>query len=260
VVFGFDTNLVLCAAVLTLRLAVFLALAPLMDNRSVPLLWRLAVAVPLAWVLAPMALPHLEALPDRLTWHVLALEAINSLLVGALLTFAMNLVFTAVRFAGSVAGMQIGFAIVNAYDPQTNSQISIIAHFYYLLTVLLFFVLDVHHELIRGLVASLEAVPPFHVPDYVAASGVVLRAYSEIFMLGLKMAAPVALVLLLVSATMGVIVKTAPQIHVLVVGFPVKIAVGLFVLGTSLVHFRTVVEHTFAGTGDLLARVLAALA
>ena len=259
-ILGFDTNLVLCAAVLTLRLAVFLALAPLMDNRSVPLLWRLAVAFPLAWVLAPMAMPHLAALPERLTWHVLAFEAVNSLLVGALLTFAMNLVFAAVRFAGNVAGMQIGFAIVNAYDPQTNSQISIIAHFYYILAVLLFFAFDVHHELIRGLVASLDAVPPFVTPDYATASGVVLRADSEIFTIGLRIAAPVAVVLMLVSATLGVIVKTAPQIHVLVVGFPVKIAVGLFVLGTSLVYFRTVVEHTFAGTGDLLGRVLAALA
>ena len=255
-----DARLVVCAAVMALRLAVLLALAPLMDNRSVPIWWRLAVAVPLAWALAPLALPHLAGLPDGLTWPVLALEALNSLIVGALLTFAINLVLAAVRFGGSVAGMQIGFAIVNAYDPQTNSQISIIAHLYYLLAVLLFFALDVHHHLVQALVMSFQAVPPFHAPDFAAASGVLLRAYSEVFLLGLRAAAPVAVVLLLVSTAMGVIVKTAPQIHVLVVGFPVKIAVGLFVLGTSLVHFRGVVERSVAATGDLIARVLAALA
>ncbi len=259
-VFDLDTRLVICAAVMALRLAVLLALLPLMDNRSVPIWWRLAVAVPLAWALAPMALPHLAALPDGLTWPILAIEAVNSLIVGALLTFAINLVFAAVRFAGSVAGMQIGFAIVNAYDPQTNSQISIIAHFYYLLSALLFFSLDVHHHLIQALVLSFQAVPPFHAPDFVSATGLILRAYSDVFMLGLRVAAPVAVVLLLVSAAMGVVVKTAPQIHVLVVGFPVKIAVGLFVLGTSLVHFRGVVERSFAATEDLLTRVLAALA
>jgi len=259
-VLDLDTRLVVCAAVMALRLAVLLAMLPLMDNRSVPIWWRLAVAVPMAWALAPLALPHLTALPDGLTWPVLALEAVNSLVVGALLTFAVNLVFAAVRFAGSVAGMQIGFAIVNAYDPQTNSQISIIAHFYYLLSALLFFAFDVHHHLIQALVLSFQAVPPFHAPDFVNATGLILRAYSDVFMLGLRVAAPVAVVLLLVSAAMGVVVKTAPQIHVLVVGFPVKIAVGIFVLGTSLVHFRGVVERSFAATEDLLTRVLAALA
>jgi flagellar biosynthetic protein FliR len=258
-VLALDTQLVIAAAVMSLRLAVMLALVPLMDNRSVPIWWRLALAVPLGWALAPLAVPHMAALPAALSWPLLALEALNSLVVGALLTFAMNLVLTGVRFGGSVAGMQIGFAIVNAYDPQTDSQISIVAQFYYLLAVLLFFALDVHHHLVQALVMSFAAVPPFQTPDFAAASGVLLRSYSEVFLLGLRAAAPVAVVLLMVSAAMGVIVKTAPQIHVLVVGFPVKIAVGLFVLGTSLIHFRGVVERSFASTEDLIGRVLAAL-
>jgi len=255
---GLDIGLVLMTAVIALRLAVLLALAPLMDNRSVPPLWRLAVAIPLAWALAPTALPHLQDLPQQLTWPLLAVEAVNSLLVGALLTFAINLVLTGVRFGGSVAGMQIGFAIVNAYDPQTGSQISIIAQLYYLLTVLLFFALDVHHHLVAALVASVTAVPPFAAPDFTQAAGLLLRSYSEVFLIGLRVAAPVALVLLLVSAAMGVIVKTAPQIHVLVVGFPVKIATGIFVTGATLVYFGSVVERAFASSEDLIARVLGA--
>ncbi len=255
---GVDMGLLLITAVIALRLAVLLALLPLMDNRSVPPLWRLAIAVPLAWALAPAALPHLEALPQPLGWPVLAMEALNSLVVGALLTFAVNLVLTGVRFGGSLAGMQIGFAIVNAYDPQTDSQISIIAQLYYLLTVLLFFALDVHHHLVAAMVASVQVIPPFAVPDFSQAAGLVLRSYSEVFLLGLRVAAPVALVLLLVSAAMGVIVKTAPQIHVLVVGFPVKIATGIFVLGATLVYFGGVVERAYAGSEDLLARLLAA--
>ena len=257
--FGLDTTLLLGTAVLALRLAVVLALAPLMDNRSVPIWWRLAVAVPLAWSLAPVARPYFASLPATPTWPLLALEAVNSLVIGALLAFALNLVIAAVRFAGSVAGMQIGFAIVNAYDPMTNSQISIISHFYYLVATLLFFALDVHHQVVQALVLSLEAVPPLQAVDFAAASGELVRAYSQVFVVGLRVSAPVVLVLLLASGAMGVIVKTAPQIHVLVVGFPVKIALGIFVLGTSLIHFGGVVERAFAHTEDLLQRILAAM-
>lgn len=258
--FGFDPALPLAAAVMTLRLSLMLTLAPLMDNRAVPLLWRLAVAVPLGWALAPLALPHMAALPARPAWALLALEGVQSLILSALFAFAMNLALAAVRFAGNVAGMQIGFSLVNAYDPQTDSQISIIDHLYYLLAVLLFFALDVHLGLVRALVASLVVAPPF-VPLMIGpAAGELLHAYAKIFAIGLQASAPVVLVLMLVTAAMGVIVKTTPQIHVLVVGFPVKIAIGILVLGSSLAYFGSVVTGALATTGELLSRLLSALA
>ena len=256
---GVDPALVLAAAVMTFRLSLVFALAPLMDNRSVPVLWRLAVAVPIGWALAPVALPHMGALPANPGWALLALEGVQSLLLSALFAFAMNLVLAAVRFAGNVAGMQIGFSLVNAYDPQTDSQISIIDHLYFLLTVLLFFALDVHLGLVRALVASLVVAPPF-VPLVIGpAAGELLHAYSKIFAIGLQASAPVVLVLMLVTAAMGVIVKTSPQIHVLVVGFPVKIAIGILVLGTSLVYFGNVVTGALETSSELMKRLLSAL-
>ena len=75
-----------------MRLATMLALLPIMDRRSVPLLWRLAVAVPLAWALAPAVLGEMPATVDMLRWELLVLEGLNSLLVGAVLGFAVSLV------------------------------------------------------------------------------------------------------------------------------------------------------------------------
>ena len=80
-----------------------------------------------------------------------------------------------------------------------------------------------------------------------------------VFNMGLRLAAPVVLVLLLVSGTMGVIVKTIPQMNVLVVGFPVKIGVGIMTVGLSLVFFREIVVDLFAGMDDQLSRLLSAL-
>jgi flagellar biosynthesis protein FliR len=251
-----DVRFVLAAAVVSMRLSMLLALAPIMDNRLVPVLWRLAVALPLGWALAPLAIAYLPEQPQGLSWHLLALEALQSLVLSAILAMAMNLVLAAVRFAGGIIGMQIGFAIVNAYDPQTDSQISVVSHLYFILTVLLFFALDVHLVLIRALVATLVVAPPFLQPDYTPAFGELLRGYSRMFLIGLQASAPVVLVLMLVTAAMGVIVKTTPQIHVLVVGFPVKIGVGILVLGTSLAYFGGVVTQALTATGDLLTRVL----
>lgn len=254
-----DSRLLLVALVLVARMATMLALLPIMDRRSVPLWWRLALAVPVGWALAPLVAAGTPDLPAVITWPLLLLEGFNSLVIGALLAFAITLVLAVVRFAGSLVGMQVGFAIVNAYDPQTGSQISIIAHLYYLLATLLFFSLDVHLALVQAVVTSVQLIPPFSTPDFTAGSVVLLKAYSDVFSVGLTAAAPVSLILLMVSATMGVVVKTAPQIHVLVVGFPIQIAVGIAALGSSLMFFRGVVERSLVRSQDLMMGILEAL-
>lgn len=254
-----DIRLLLTAAALTLRLSILLATLPLLDQRNLPLLWRLALAVALAGALAPQIAPHLPPAANLLSWPVLIGEAVQSLLIGALLAFAVNLVFSAVRFAGTLADMQIGFGIVNTYDPYTSSQISITAQTYYLLSVLLFFAVDAHHMVLRTVVQSCTVLPLFTPAHLDAGALLLVREYGQVFSLGLRLAAPVVIVLMLVSAAMGVIVKTSPQIHVMVVGFPIQIAVGLFTLGVSLVFFKDVVVGLFAANGGLLERLLLAL-
>jgi flagellar biosynthetic protein FliR len=257
--FTLDMNLLGVGAALVLRFAVLAAALPLLELRSVPPLWRFGMAACFAAALAPAVAAALPAGAVQLTWGALLMEAMRSLVVGALLGVTVNLVFTAVRYAGEVAGMQIGFAIVNSFDPMSNSQISVISQFYYLLSVLLFFTTGAHHVLVGAMYESCAAVPPFASADAAAGAWTLVREFSGVFTAGLRMAAPVALVLLLVSASMGVVVKTVPQINVLVVGFPIKIAVGLVTLGLSLVFFREAAMGLVMGMDDQLSRVLTAL-
>ena len=257
---SFDLNItyLAIAGALTLRLAIVTATLPLLDRASVPLLWRLAVAPALASTLAPAVLAATPPLTS-ITWPLLITEALRSLLVGALLAFTVNLAFTAVRYAGHIVGMQIGFAIVNSFDPQSGAQVSVIAQFYYLLAVLLFFAVDGHHALIGAMYQSCVVLPPLRPVDAGAGAWLMLQEYGAVFSLGLRIAAPVVIVLLLISATMGVIVKTVPQMNVLVVGFPIKIAAGLMTLGLSLVFFREICMAAIGSLGDQLGRVLLAL-
>ena len=244
---------------LTLRFGVLAATLPLLNLRSVPPLWRVAIAVCFALALAPGVTAGLPVAALNLNWQSLVAEAIRSLTVGALLGFTINLVFTAVRYAGSVAGMQIGFAIVNSYDPMSQSQISIIAQLYYLLAVLLFFVTGAHQILVGAMFQSCVVIPPFGTMDPAGGAWYVLQEYSKIFSLGLRIASPIVVVLLLVSASMGVIVKTVPQINVLIVGFPIKIAVGLVTFGLSLVFFREITVNLFEEMSVQLGNVLLAM-
>ncbi len=258
--FPVDLGYLALLGAVTLRFSVLAALLPVLSFRSVPLLWRLALAVVLALAVTPAVAAELAPRALALGWPALVLEAARSLMVGALLAVAVDIPFEAVRYAGNIAGMQVGFAIVNTVDPQTGTQVSVLDQVYHLLAMLLFFVLDGHLMVVRALVGTLEAVPPFAAPSAAAGSWLVVGAFGSVFAHGLQIAAPVVVVLLLESAAMGVIVRTAPQVNVLVVGFPLRIAVGLFVLGVSLTFFRDAFSSLLSGLESGLGRLLAVLA
>ncbi len=257
--FDLDITLMAVTAALFLRFVVLTATLPMLDLRAVPPLWRAAMAFCFAGALAPAVRAAIPLGAVDLRGSVLLIEAMRSLVVGAMLGFTINLVFTAVRFAGSVAGMQIGFSIVNAFDPMTNSQVSIISQFYYILTIMIFFASGAHQILVGAMFQSCIAIPPYGSVDPSGGAWYLLKEYSTIFATGVRIAAPVIVVLLLVSASMGVIVKTVPQLNVLVVGFPVKIGVGLITFGMSLVFFKTVAINLMSGMEDQLAKILLAM-
>lgn len=257
--FELDITLLAVTAALAVRFGVLAATLPLLDIRSVPPLWRVALAISFAAALAPGIARSIPVGSVSLAWPALVMEAVRSLVVGALLGFTINLVFTAVRYAGSIVGMQIGFAIVNSYDPMSNSQISVISQLYYLLAVLLFFVTGAHQILVAAMYQSCIVVPPFSSGDPVGGAWFLVREFGTVFTLGLQIAAPVVIVLLLVSASMGVIVKTVPQLNVLVVGFPIKIGVGLIAVGLSLVFFKQVTVSVMGGMQGTLADLLLAM-
>jgi len=259
VLFELDITLLAVTFALGVRFAVMAATLPMPDVRRGPALWRLALAGLLAAALAPAVAPTLPPGAVTLAWRPFVTEAVRSLVIGMMLGFTLNLVFVAVRFAGDIVGMQIGFSIVNAFDPMSNSQISVISQFYHLLAVLLFFATGAHHVLITAMYQSCLALPPFGDAQMTGGAWHLVREFSGVFGTGLRIAAPVVVVLLLISAAMGVIVKTVPQLNVLVVGFPIKIGVGLVTIGASLVYFGQVVTGLFTAMPDQLARTLAAM-
>lgn len=254
-----DLTLLLVGFLLMIRLTVIAAMLPLISGRSVPVLWRLGLAAVVAAACAPAVAAETAAMPATLTWYALVREAVTGAMIGALTAFVVGIPFAAVRFAGQIIGVQIGFSMVNTVDPQGGAQVTVLAQLYYLLAVMLFFALDLHHLLIGVLVESCRLAPLFGSVDGRAGCWLVVAEFGDFFRAGLLAAAPTVIVLLLVSAAMGFVVKTVPQINILVVGFPIKIAVGLVMVGVSLAFFSQIVLGLFSGLEGQLSRLLTEL-
>jgi len=135
----------------------------------------------------------------------------------------------------------------------------VIGQLYYIMTVMIFFVTGAHQILVGAMFDSCVAIPPFSAFDPAGGAWFVVQEFGSVFSTGVRIAAPVIIVLLLVSASMGVVVKTVPQLNILVVGFPIKIGVGLITFGTSLLFFKTVALALMEGLPSQINRLLLAL-
>jgi len=255
----YDASIMLVTLVLTLRILVLAAILPLISGRSVPVVWRLALSGVIAAACAPSVAAQMPTGPLAITWELLVIEATRSAVIGVLIAFVLGIPFAAVRFAGEIIGVQIGFSMVNTIDPQGGGQVSVLAQLYYLLSVMLFFAMDLHHLLVQVFVESCYVAPIFGAIDGHAAAWFVVSEFAGFFKMGFIIASPVVIVLLLVSAAMGFVVKTVPQINILVVGFPIQIAVGLVMVGASLVFFSRVFTSLIVGMEDQLMNLLLTL-
>jgi flagellar biosynthetic protein FliR len=67
-----------------------------------------------------------------------------------------------------------------------------------------------------------------------AVEAQIIRSAGEMFILGMKIAAPMVVVLLIIDILMGIVGRAAPQIHVLVVGLPAKSLMGFVFLAATI--------------------------
>ena len=167
---------------------------------------------------------------------------VGEVIMGLILGFVVLLLFIGIQFAGQLAGLQMGFGIVNVIDPQSSEQVSIIGQFLNILAILLVLTLNGHHLILQGLVHSFEVVPlgGIEFKEVVMQKLVVLS--NEVFIIAIKISIPVLLSLFLISVAMGILARTVPQMNVFIVGFPVQLAVGLSVLVASLPLFYIILN------------------
>lgn len=213
------------------RVTGVMALAPLMGSERVPGRLKAALAVMVAAVLAPAAGPPGGG-PDLAGPITVGLAAAGELLIGLAIGFAAKLVFAAVTMAGELADIQAGFGFAGVVSPQSGEQVSVIGQLQMIVSWLIFLGANGHHLVLQGLAASLTAVPLGSGPGLCAPA--LTHATAGLIAAALRIAAPVVASVLLADLALGLLTRAAPQMNLLAIGFPVKVAVGLWVAMLAL--------------------------
>lgn len=229
-------------------------LMPFFGSENVPRMVRIGLALVITLVLVPTLDLSAVVLPASLVGYVVVL--FREMLVGVLLGYVTTLVFTGIQFAGELIGFQMGLSIGNVIDPMSEEQISVIGTLQNLLAVLIYLSMFWDHFLFQSMAASFQVIPLAGVKLEGQLIFELIRMTGEVFVIALKMGAPLLAALLLADVALGFIARTAPQINVFVLGFPVKIAMGIVLLGVSLPFFAFVFEKLVRGMENDLLMVL----
>lgn len=211
-----------------------------------------------ALVLAMIAVNLLDPLQrvfiNSLT--VFVFGAIQEVLIGGLIGFLVSLALGAVQFAGQIVGFQMGFVMGAVIDPISGEQESPLSQFYSLLSGMLFLAIDGHLIILNALMESLKALPPlFSYVDPQAVKGLFFM-FTHIFVVAIKIAAPVLAVSILTTISFAISARLAPQLNIFFVLLPFKILLGLFALMFSLSVMSVVARDHYWKILDMALSIL----
>jgi len=215
--------------VLLVRPGALIMSTPLFGTPFAPAPVRLGLTLLLALVAAPMVPVPPGAVDGALSWVVA-----REMGIGLALGLAVRVIVAVAEGAGQLAGYQVGLSYGAMLDPQSGVRNSTLAVLYTNLAMVLCLLIGVHHEVIRALLASYDALP-IGVGSVDGAVGVVAaRILGVVFAGALRLAAPVIAVLIVVEVMMGLMSRAAPSLNLLVIGAPLRLPIGLLVVAASL--------------------------
>lgn len=237
----------------SIRFGAMLVLAPVFGGIPLPAQFRaLFVMAFAATMVAALGLSNSSLSMDV---GSIVLAALSELAIGAAMAFGLFTAFGAFQFAGKLLDLQIGFSIGTIFDPVTRAQSPMLGTALSMLALALFFALDGHHMLVRGVAYSLERVPPGSMPSNWSLAPFV-EQFGAMFIFGLTLVAPVVFTLVLVDVGLGIVSRTMPQLNVFMLGIPAKIIVGLLVFAGTLTALAPVMARVFGSVFSFWQRLL----
>ena len=211
--------------------AIFLT-APVISSSRIPLQIRAALSIVIAFMLQPLVAPGGVHVGDSL--FVFALLLGKEAIIGLLIGYAANLIFSIVQMTGEMQDIQAGYGFAGVVDPNISHGSAILGQFQMVLMWLIFFVVNGHHVMLSAIADSFSAVPvgKFNYNPEIAVY--MFHLAGTLILIALRIGAPVIGAVLLTDLALGLIQRTAPQLNLIAVGFQVKTTVAILALMLAL--------------------------
>ena len=225
------------------RLLSFLVVVPFFGGAAVPARVKVATATAFVIIVYPSlaaGVPEGEKLGFGALGFIslLAKEAFDGFTLG----FVASLVFEAIQVAGRIIDSQRGSTMGEMFAPQLQTRVSELGQFKLQFAIMLFLLIGAHIPFLKALMHSFEIIPATGFPHLGAGwtplAASITKLCGEVLAVGVQLAAPAMIALLLTDFFFGIINRVAPQINVFFLSLPVKMVVGILVVLLALPIYK----------------------
>ena len=232
------SEVVLHTFLLFCRVGGCLMLMPGFSSSHVPKQARIFIAIAVTLALAPLLLPTIKAAVSSFTPFMGFQLLITEIIQGALIGLMARYFFLALEFMATMAATTIGFANLPGVPIEEAQPMSSVATMITMAATVLFFMMDLHMEVVRALIESYRALPINGALSSQFNLVQITNTLGRAFVLALQIGSPFIIYATSINALFGIANKLIPQIGIYFISLPFVIIGGLvimyFVLGDLL--------------------------
>jgi len=217
------------------RILAFLSISPVFSNRSVPVTSKIGLGFVISLLIAPNIPPLLEQ--DPLSWGGLLILT-QQVLIGFSIGFSMQIIFAGIGLAGEMISMTMGLGFGAFFDPQSQGRSTSVSQLLSAFAILFFIACDFHLLFIESLANSFKTIPISYNSINKFQYQELALLGSHIFSAGLQLSLPIVNILLIMNMALGILNKSAPQLNMFGIGFPLTLLTGFIMLKLMLPYLN----------------------
>ncbi len=218
---------------------------------------RVLLAFAMTLVLAPLVPPEWARVASGLnSLPGLALAMFGELLLGVAIALICDLFVEIFMMAGQIFGFSSSLTMSQAIDPINGVNNNILMLIFQLLFLMFLWSQDAHLVMIRLLYESFQAVPPTLAWLDVPLIDTLVSLAGLIFSWGVQLALPVMAGVLLFDVGLGLISKMAPGFNILFLSLPLRLGIGLAIMGMWLRYGASPINEVMTTMLDYCARLM----
>ena len=253
-IFGFDSLSFMSFLLTLIRVSLIVFLLPFFGGETIPTTVKAALAIVLTMAIWPDLSLRGEAFPAHPANIVMLIigEALLGLLMGAMVHF----IFAGIQLGGQIIGFQMGFSMLTFADPSSGTQLVVTAFLAQTVGMAIFLALDGHLYLLSALMGSFKLVGPGQFYLSIASLGDLIQMSGQMFSLAAKIAGPLIGCLFMIDLALALMARAAPQMNLLMIGFPLKIGMGMFLFGIMFTLISLFFDEFINGIGPMFDNIM----
>lgn len=212
-----------------LRISTAFISAPFFGDKAFPVVTKLFLSLIISYIIY-LSIDR-SSVNDVPTGWLLFIYSLKEVATGLIIGFTLQLIFYGVSYAGTLMGFEMGLNMAEVFNPSEEVNSNVVGQVLFYTTLLIFILINGHHYFVRALQQSFNVIKigavSFDEPFFQS----IIKLSGAVFIIAVKIASPVIVAFFLINIAEGIIARMIPTLQVFFVTQPLKLGLGLFMLG-----------------------------